>query len=330
MPATTTYLTIVNNSIQEAGLELASFLANGSDFTTNTNAMMQRFRVWVSRAWKTIQQECYDWEFMQEEGVVNIDPGIMFYTDGTPFSTFATAFANTSNQSIFDQSGAVAIPNVPFGTAKDLTATSTLTLPFGYLNLIGTGSIPVNFALKPGAEYITTGGHKAYVHSWKSFDINEEIGAGDFQEVIQEIDSNSFRIIDFYNSTPSGELPLPFMAWESFRSSYDQSAAFTGTPRLISEDNTGRWRLYPVPQYTYTLKFDYIRQPQILSAFGDIPRGLNDDFVDIIMWKALIYYGEFDEQPSVVLRARGHYKNLLSRLEQKNRAKFHFKPKRLW
>jgi len=48
------------------------------------------------------------------------------------------------------------------------------------------------------------------------------------------------------------------------------------------------------------------------------------------MWRALVMYGEYDEQPSVIARANKNYKNILSRLEQKTRQKFHFQPKRLW
>lgn len=452
MAATTTYLTLVNSAIQEAGVDLASFAVNGSDFLTNSNAMMQRFRVWSSRAWKDIQQQCYDWDFMQEQGLCNLTPGIMFYTDGTPISYFAT-LANTIFN-ILDQDGTVAIPSVSAGSFVDLTGESTLTLPFGYFNFAGANlATPLNVALKPAAEYFTVpfaqsgtktttfsgsetvatagtflgyvnnftgnlttspmivnlisgpntyliglksftttsfsydlfntpatsidssvnanvGGSfvdvntgqvygswtgtttsgfsgsggvvvtsrtyrnaaigKAYVHSWKSFDFDEETQSGDFQENIQEIDPTSFRLVDYFAPAPSGEQLLEFVHWETFRNRFDLSAAYPGLSRLITQDDTGRYRLYPAPYYQISVKFDYARTPQILTAFGDIPRGINDDFVDLIMWKTLIYYGKYDEQPSVAARAREEYSNILSRLKQKNVDKVHFKPARLY
>jgi len=440
MAGTTTYLQLVNKAIQEAGVDLASVVSGDFPAGTNTNAMLNRFIIWTSRAWKSIQQECYDWEFMQETAVINVDPGIMFYSRSTDVSTLALLGNSTVN--VYDQDGSVAIPNLSLGNFTDLTGkytgvTQSSGNAFGYVDIAGTSSSnPIQFALKPGAEYVvatglvtkantyaynlTGGSHYTnfvnnipvgdfavcrtsagklvvldsgdidtqvivyadasgdvpdmtvpqtfvdpttgevlisfgaptgavtpstiagpitlscynaaggIVHSWKSFNFDEETGYGDFQENIQEINNQSFKIIDYYAGAPSQELPLPFMAWEAFRNAYSQPAAYPGTPRLISEDNTGRWQLYPQPQQKYTLKFDYIRRPQILSAYGDIPKGIEDDFMDIIMWQTLIYYGEYDSQPGVVVRATKHYRDLLSRLEQKNREKFHLKPKRLW
>lgn len=425
MTATTTYLQIVNSSINESGADSATFAVDGSDFTTRTDKYMNQFKTWVSRAWRDIQIECYDWDFMQEQGLCTLAPGIMFYTDGTAASNFVSYLPGGSFN-IYDQSGSVAIPNVSITGAKDLTGTYTLTSPFFAADLGGySAQTPLNIALKPAAEYINvttvsavfspssthgtiptvpfivtqSGGNqlspgtpdtiyvtsfpfpqtdltlaltydgaftssnvtlgatttfstldggftiicdpqtvsttpvfsgKCFVHSWRSYDFNEEVQVGDFQENIEEINQKSFRSIDYLQSPPAGEIPIPFMPWETFRSSYDISSSYPGTPRLITEDDTGRYRFFPALYYPYSIKFDYSRRPQILSAFGDIPRGINDEFTDLIMWRAINYYGEYMEQPSIIARSERRYKDLLSRLEQKNREMFHFKPAKLW
>lgn len=462
MTATSTYLDITNAAIQESGSDLATFAADGSDWTSNTDAMLNRFKTWVQRAWKQIQVDAYDWEFMQEQGVCNLDPGIMFYTNGAPVSQFAAGLTGATFN-IYDEDGTVAIPSITAASFTNLTGTATLTKPFGYFNIAGANlATPLNVALKPGAEYFTvsesvtfddsvqfnytdtsagtlhiltriinnlpstmsqtvpqlasitissvtypvaiwyfgvstnslqpygntlqiycnqadlatisnyinnttdttvnfvdkysgdtllsyfvtnptsgftqtTGTYtysynaaKAYIHSWKSFDFDEETQGGDFEEDIQEINQESFRIVDFYKGAPTGEVPMPIIPWSIFRGSYDLSSAYPGLPRIISKDDVGRYRLYPVPYYKVTVKFDYVRQPQILSAYNDLPRGINDDFVDLIMWRALMFYGQYDEQPSIETRAEKNYKNLLSRLENKNRPKFRLVPKRLY
>lgn len=425
MAATSTYLDIVNNTIDESGAELATFLTTGADFTTNTNVLMQRIRRYVSRAWKDIQITAYDWKFMAEQGLVELDPGIMFFTDGQPVSLFALLSNTTIN--ILDQDATTAIPLLPVTSFYDLTSTATLTEPYGYFNITGTTtSTPISIALKPGAEYFTstgtvitftnltltqlptdftanytikhgvltfdglkgpyvtpdgtgtytatfsavgnqvasmtaitgiytivdtsTGlvvylggnatthpitstyvvGAKAYIHSWKSFDFDEETQTDDFQENIQEINQQSFRAIDYYKGPPSGESPLDFVAWQPFEKDYDISNAYPGFPRIITNDNTGRWKFYPAPYYRFTLKFDYVRKPQIFDGYLDIPRGIEEEFVDAIMWKALIYYGEFDEQPSVAERAKKNFKDYMFRLELKYRDKFRLVPKRLY
>lgn len=438
--STSTYLQGVNNSITELGAELASFLTDGSDFTTNTNSLMQRIRGWYARAWKDIQQSAYDWEWMEEQGLCNVDPGVMFYTDGTAVSLFSKALSN-STFNILDQDGTIAL-SVAAGKFKDLTGNGTTTLPFGYFSFNTLGGSQLSSSLKPGAEYftisvtttysvsegiagsapavftsyvrgipstdlpapvdITVNGveylglaaltastasfvglsyntasglqaaiagntgrlvitdrrtqktnvldmslgtfslspvtsnnnvtvlNRAYVHSWKSFDFNEELQFGDFQELIHEIDQSSFRIIDFYKAPATGEAQLTFVSWEEYIDLYDQSSAAPGFPTIITEDNTGRYRLYPHPMYTVSIKFDYNRTPQILSAYTDTLKGLPENFFDLVMWQTLIYYGEYEEQPSVVLRATKNYKTLLTRVELKYRPKFHFAPKRLY
>jgi hypothetical protein len=421
MASTRTYVSLVNDAITEAGEELATFNTGGSDFTNSTDSMMNKFKTWTSRAWRDVQQECFDWEFMSEQGLCNLDPGIMFYTNGCPATalSFLSAPAGVATPvNIRDQDGTIALSSVNVGNVVDLTGVSTLTKPFGYFSITGTSvSSPLSIALKPAAEYITSdplgtstttisgainflGGSSYrigiptnsagaptivatvgellfctdgtnliigtvtsvasapasatisaatttgtvtnipigsvfgplvfFVHSWKSFNFDEETSVGDFQETIEEINPKSFRIIDYKAGNPNGEVPLTYVPWSTFRDMYDLSSAYPGIPRLISEDDTGRWRLYPHPYYTVSLKFDYVRRPQILTIYTDVPKGVDDNYLDIIMWRTLIYYGEYEEQPSIVSRARKRYFDLLSRLDQKNREKPHFKPKRLY
>lgn len=441
MASTTTYLSICNQVIQEAGADLASFAVDGSDFNTlgNSNSLQQKIKGWVQRAWKEIQQNSYDWEFMEEEAVVNFDPGIMFYTDGTPVSTFQSNIPVGSKLTVYNQDGTVGQQGLVIKNITDLTGTSTLVNPFGYITLDTTGGTQLTCSFQAGSQYFKTtysrifaqglafeGGSTASVqqnntaqytfpilcnlnylgvnhdvalnfvvvspgngltigisfddaavitaivatsgvtltekfsgkivlqytpismvydlfgsgvvngltargiiHSWKSFNFNEETQQNDFQENIQEIDQKSFRIIDFYNPPPTGEVPLTYMPWPTFRQVYDETSTAPGIPRVISEDNTGRWRLFPHPYYTFTLKFDFDRTAQIVSAFGDIFR-IDDQFTDYILWKALIYYGTYDEQPSVAQRARENQWNVQQRFELKYRPKFVLTPHRMW
>lgn len=442
MTATTkTYVEVVNDAIQESGAESATFNTGGSDFNSRTDKYMNLFKTWVQRAWRDIQIECYDWEFMEEQGLCTLNPGIMMYTDGTAVSAFQTALVGTTVD-IYDQDGTVAIPQVSITGVTDLTGNYTLTQPFMAVDLGGySSSVPLNIALKPGAEYLqitkaitfadsvggsltggtftnftnsisaypvkatmvssssptssytvaidsasstnvvvyyndaavltlladnasttftdpfsgkallswsgytgsysgianagpfsvsVVNGARAFVHSWRSYDFNEETQVGDFQEDIEEINQKTFRSIDYLHAAPTGELPIPYMPWEQFRTSYDLSSAYPGSPRLITEDNTGRYRFYPALYYPFSVKFDYNRRPQIVTNYGDTFRGITDEFADLVMWRAINYYGEYMEQPSIVARSERRYKDLLSRLEQKSREKFHFKPKKLW
>ena len=448
-----TYVSLVNNAIDESGADLALYAEDGSDFTTNTEPMLNRFKTWVARAWKTVQQVAFDWEFLNNQGLVTINPGIMFYNEGDIAGIVGTTldFYGTDDVLLFD--------DVPIGQVKDLTYTQysdSVSKSFGYVNLTCSGDTPVDssLAFKAGGDYfeiedrvpiitvagnilpqfedanmyvgdtlsilllasngtligmyndtgtlltldpatgtgrgadsysfsttneailaavdaddfemylynfevtlptgwvftdgipvgmgasrgsvdggtntITYGPAKAVVHSWKSFLFSEENSSNDYVHEVSEIDNNSFHIIDHESDSPSTTRPLTFIPWHLFAQQYDNLTTPPSTPIYITEDNTGRWRLYPHPDRPITLKFSYSRTPQTLTLWNDVPKGLPDDFVDLVMWLAVRMYGEFDEQPSVARRAERYYKDLLQRLQIKYRPKFHIKPKRLY
>lgn len=172
--------------------------------------------------------------------------------------------------------------------------------------------------------------YKNYIHGWKSFDWGEELGDNDFVGNVRSTDNATFRIISREDPGVSRETPLIYMAWDVFQNKYDLASVPPATPRVITEDNSGRYRLYPPPNRPYTIVFDYIREPQELETYSDVCRGLPAEWEDIIMWRALQFYGEYDEQPAVAARGRLNYKNMLMTMQQELRPAFHFKPRRLY
>lgn len=205
------------------------------------------------------------------------------------------------------------------GTISDLSVGAAITLYSG-------GEEKATWDFEYALPYL----HKNYIHSWKSFDWNEETDRDDFVSDIRNIHYNTFRLIMHEDPSPPGELPLQYVTWPVFQNKYDFASSIPSKPRLISQDPTGRWRMYPPIDKPYTVKFDYIRSSQKLEAFSDIPRGLPDEYVDMIMWKALCYYGEYDEQPAVAARANKNYKNLLLQIQQELRNAFALVPRRLY
>jgi hypothetical protein len=565
---TKTYVQLVNEAIDEAGDELASFASDGSDFTTNANPMMQRFKRWVNQAWVDIQQESPDWEWMSEQAVVNITPGLMFYSE----HLVNWSYPQANPLDIYDNVGdVVVVPDQEATKLVDLTGTYTQLENFGYVNLDSSVDAPLNYGLKAGGEYflvgtnstiriitsrdvsnytvgteissivlnlydtdhiiistgtytltgtitnvesvsgggtntvltinfshiaptfwndyltsvppafgaalelngdgnpltvsgasnigtidsaitpetytvlatgfvdviggtisspidietatitiasglntlVLTGGtidaaddatsctftiigeetniiggtaftlfsrlasadtnfdhfdftaaggrsvsipqdqsatvttfsttapesetFKNYVHSWKSFDWSEELDDDDFVENVREVNQKTFRIISHEQPAISRELPLDFMPWETFQNRWDFASMVPSTPRFITEDNVGRWRFYPPPDMPYTILFDYVREPQELVNFDDVPQGLPHEYYRLIIHKTLEYYGLYDEQPSLATtnpmapgRAQKMYKDLLMKFNMQTREKFHFKPRRTY
>lgn len=446
-----TYVSLVNDAIDESGSDLGLFQTDGSDFTTNTGPQLNRFKKWVARSWEKIQQVAFDWQFMDNQGLVTVNPGLMFYTEGAIEGELATSitFYGTDDSTLFS--------SVPVNSYKDLTYSQysdTIDKSFGYVNLTSSGTTPVDssYTFKAGGDYFnledrlyqysvgaqlpdfyaqgvlpgdtmsmvvlyggtyyasqnsavlvsvdpdvdsaskgsdgfvflsedpdlvaayddgtftlalyadssvldgwvqadafpsgsvagyesidplasidrTLTSAKAYLHSWKSFDFSEEIGDDDYQGEICEINPVTFQMIDHESDSPSTVRNLTFVPWEVYSMRYDRLTTPVGTPIYITEDNTGRYRLYPHPDRPVTLKFEFNRLPQTLVEFDDVPKGLPNDFMELIMWLAIRMYGEFDEQPSVQRRAERYYKDMLQRLQIKYRPKFRLTPKRLY
>jgi hypothetical protein len=145
------YVTLVNNAIQESGADLAEFETDGSDWDDYANTdMKSRFKTWVKRAWRTIQQEAFDWEWMSEQAVVNCTPGIMFYTKNEDV-VFPTS---PDTIDIYDAADdTIAEADVAFSSVTSLTGTYTNTLRYGYVNLVSDNDNPIDFSLKAGGEY---------------------------------------------------------------------------------------------------------------------------------------------------------------------------------
>jgi hypothetical protein len=76
--------------------------------------------------------------------------------------------------------------------------------------------------------------------------------------------------------------------------------------------------LYPTPDDEYTISLRYYRAAQRLAANGDIPRlPTSDTWEDIIMWRALHYYGYHDGAPDVLSEADVRYDELITALDNK-------------
>lgn len=175
-----------------------------------------------------------------------------------------------------------------------------------------------------------TAAFKCYIHSWKSLDFSEESGDEDFLKSIKQINQSSFSLIDPYSAPPGTRYNLQTLSWEQFRNSYDRPSDMPSQPLYISEDVNGRWRMYPNPKQKYTLRFTFQANPQDLVEFDDIPKGIPEEFVDIIMWGALVYYGEYSETPSIAIRAKRQYDRMMAQLQFQKRPKFALKPVRLY
>lgn len=446
------YLQLVNAAILESGADLQQYNSNGSDFVSNTDSLMRKFKVWTNRAWRTIQQEADDWHFLTSRAVVNVDPRIMFYTYGKIPGTVPPFL------DIYDDDDNFRVQNLAISSIVDITGQYSGENPrmsYGYVN-IAESATPITFGLKPGNDWFYLNGRltentygnnlnvfydngigvgatlsvaatlnsdptqpgflfsnavtitvltpntndflrgttqikfqtnnrelrelidsgdytiglfpnptngnytaqqyltnsdpnnvvlvtlestegmtselvdtKAYIHSWGSYDWNEELALNDFSDDVKEVNDATYKIIRTSYADPGCAEPLICVPWQQFLEAVDGPQDSPSDPALIAHDSQGRWRLWPYPKERVTVTFDYVRSPQVLDLYTDVALHLPEEYEDIIVWQTLIFYGQFSEQPNVIMRATKELKNLMYRFEKNKRPTFNFQPIRI-
>ena len=113
------------------------------------------------------------------------------------------------------------------------------------------------------------------------------------------------------------ELFLGEWGWEDFRNLYQFGAQRTvvGRPVVFSISPNKSINLGPLPNATgYTVTGDYFTRALDLSANTDVPT-LPDQFVEIIVHKTKIYYGQSEGASEVFDAGTADYKRMMSELE---------------
>lgn len=113
------------------------------------------------------------------------------------------------------------------------------------------------------------------------------------------------------------ELWLGEWDWDAFRNLYAFGAqrTVTGRPVVFAVKPDKSLSLGPIPNATgYTVTGDYFTKAVAMTADGDVP-ALPDQFVDIIMHKAKVYYGQEEGAGEVFQAGTIDYNRMLAELE---------------
>ena len=72
--------------------------------------------------------------------------------------------------------------------------------------------------------------------------------------------------------------------------------------------------LAPVPSAGYTVLADYYTQPAYMTNDTDAPINFPDQFHMAIVWKALMYYGQYEESAAVMQRGMTNFNSFKTRI----------------
>lgn len=113
----------------------------------------------------------------------------------------------------------------------------------------------------------------------------------------------------------SNEQILPFLPYDSFRNLYLFGANRTlqARPVMFTVDPQKNLLIGPSPDAEYVIDGEIYRQPAEFSGDNDYP-SMPSQFHMVIVYRAMMAYGAYENAPEVYDRGEQEYKRLLARL----------------
>lgn len=296
------YLELVNGAIRESGQDLDQLTV--ANFATPDDPYHERWKIWINQAYKDILNERKEWLSLNRKVLATIYPRIRVDQG------FRPAPPPSNSQFVGQQTGTViTVLNVwnitgswLSGTAEaffDLDDIAPLsgTLLFGDIyNEVIPNPLNLNvFRIK----------------GWGRYNFTEI--APDYKE----LRNNTIYIRDPSNTSNSSMTPLIYVPWDEWN--YRLEVLDTrSTPQYFTESPDGYLDLWPRPDKKYLISFYYVPNVPDLTLPTDIPTNIPTEYHEAILWRAVMYYADFDHQQSVYMRARSRFLTIKNRLERDN------------
>jgi hypothetical protein len=116
---------------------------------------------------------------------------------------------------------------------------------------------------------------------------------------------------------------LSWTRWDNFSYLYETGAlqSQTSQPVHITINPKDEIQLGIAPNDIYTVRGEYHRSAQLLAADGDIPE-MPVQYHNIIMYKAMLWYGYYESAPEIIARAEKGYNLLMNQLRKNQETTF--------
>lgn len=316
-----TYLQLVQGALFEAGITQTTAEPQSLD---NLTGMAQKFKRWVAQAWDDIRSlESNQAEFCRAWFQTTVNP--RFYFDVTS-STWDEVFPG--DVLVGSSSGCTLTVTAVRIVNNGLWADGTAQGLIDFENLTGSPEPSEDLVIE------SSGNTSCRFLQWGDYDLASETEMGEgYISNIEDIWWQSLKLSDVA-STDYGitQRALPFLAYSQFVQNYDTNVITLGTPRIVTEtpDDGMRIAFYPPPDRPYRLAGYYFTTDAGLVNDSDEPVGLKSLYHPMIIWKALMYYGEYEEQPGVLGRATQRYTAFKKRMDLEVEQPAIFVSKRLY
>jgi hypothetical protein len=286
-------LELVNEVIRESGVDLDSL--SSSDWASPTEPMQIKMKNWVQQAWTEIQAERRTWEFMNRYGSFTLYPRL--YVE---LGNRATAPADNATFEC-DTTGAT-FTLIATTTLSGAWASGTAKAYLDYEDLDGTFKFD---------EYVneltpTAADDKFKIMDFGSYDLDTQFSdlatAQDITFFIQSTGSSTEQD----NETDFDLEKLQFVPWETWVDSYEGQMGAFGRPQYFTIKPNGHYDFWPRADKGYFIKFKYTAEPGEFAAYSDEP-AISEYLQYAIVWKAVMFYAQFDRAADVERRAKQRY-----------------------
>ena len=113
------------------------------------------------------------------------------------------------------------------------------------------------------------------------------------------------------------EQPVCYVPYDAFRNTYMYGTQRTaqGRPQAVTQKPDMSLMFWPVPDAAYSIVGEQYRAPYTFTANADTPV-FAARFHDVILWRAMMFYGEYEGDSTVFTSAQAKCQSMLARLEE--------------
>ena len=299
-----TYLQLTNSAISESGVDLDA-LTSGN-FASTTDPLAVRFKGWVNQSLREIEMERNEWSYKNKKAQVVIYPRL-HVIDGDR----ATEPPADSTYEGVDSGSTFTVVDVTLlsgawasGTAEAYIDLLDLSGPYSFNELYDeTAPTAANadvFRAKWFGRYpLDTIVSDLFEANNDTFTIQGASGLADTD----------------LNTGDTDIQKLTFVPWNLFNTGMERTQQFS-RPYCFTQTPSGEYDFYPRPNQAYILTFDYSAEPQTLSAHGDSVTDMPALYQDMIVWRTVMYYADYDSKPAMFARAERRYEYYKNRAER--------------
>lgn len=310
-----TYLDLVNAVILESGTDLDRLTS--SNFASPPDDMQEKFKEWVKSAWREIQQERNEWQFRTKQAQFIISPRFLV-VDGDR----ATAPPVGATYEGDDTGATFSVLGVTLLDGAWATGDAEAWIDF---DNYGDSSIKWNEyydELTPDALNLNVFRMKW----WGRYDLIKTLSD------CLEPDLRTFSVQSTGgssqqdNTNASDNRTILYVPYDQWIYGPENDQVGRGRPTYFTTTPEGFFDFYPRLDQQYVLTFQYSVLPQELSAHGDVVQTLPNNYSDVVKWRALMYYADYDDKPQTFARAERRYETYKNRLERNQMPPITFAP----